>query len=352
MKINKKLTKALSLICIIAIVLTAFSSCSEKLTELRISAMGKEMSVVFYSDDTETSGELFSAMSEAVKKAGSELYLSDENSEISLLNSNRFIYATDSFKKTLKDVIIVCTALGDSVDFTIGKAVKLWGFGGESPSVPDSKKLGKAAADASIDKVKIAGDTAKISIEKDILLDMTAMQSGIACDRAAEAVRNCNIPYILRFGDTAAAYGEGPYDGKWEFGVKNPFSEENESFAVIKSGTYEATDSVFIAASGCYEDKFEKNGRSYHRILDPLTGYPADNEIAGVTVIADSGLTADALSEALVINGFSDKSLLYLKYFSAEAVFVFRDKTYYVTEGLRDSIEVTDSSFTLHKDGE
>ena len=41
----------------------------------------------------------------------------------------------------------------------------------------------------------------------------------------------------------------------------------------------------------------------YHHILDTTTGYPVNNELAGVTIICPSSAKADALSTACLCLG-------------------------------------------------
>lgn len=58
-----------------------------------------------------------------------------------------------------------------------------------------------------------------------------------------------------------------------------------------------------MVTSGIYQRNFTYEGRLYHHILDPKTGYPTEGTLAGVTIQADSALLADCLSTACLVLG-------------------------------------------------
>ena len=61
-------------------------------------------------------------------------------------------------------------------------------------------------------------------------------------------------------------------------------------------------------SSGISERYFEENGRIYHHIINPRTGYPYENELWQSTVITKDSLTGDILSTLCYALG-ADKAL-------------------------------------------
>ena len=104
-----------------------------------------------------------------------------------------------------------------------------------------------------------------------------------------------------------------------------------------KTLTFEAADNWILTSSSlwCY---FEQDGVTYHHIIDPKTGYPAENGLVSVTIVSSDGTLADGLSTSLFIMG-EEKAAEFWKAHSDEfeAILETDDETIYVTEGLKDS---------------
>ena len=348
MKINKISIKIAAIICIFTLILSVFSACGVKSQKRDSTAFGSTLSAEIYTEEQAAADELFDIITRTVATAQNELSCDSEDGGIFILNRDKLLYASDALKSDLGDAILVATILGDRVDISTGRAYALWGFGTDSPGVPDSEELKKAAADKSMDKIYIAGNSNKITIAPEIEIDMSAFREGIACDRAYEETKLLEIPYTLTIGDTFMAYGRHPSTDKWTVEITNPLSDKGEALAEISVEIKTPACTIFVSTSGIHENSFTENGVTYHSKLDPKTGYPVESQLASVTVVASSGINANALSDAVFVNGFKESSLTYLENFGAQAIFVFKDNTYYVTEGLKEDFRLTDSSFTEH----
>ncbi len=347
MKTNGKIIKILAVICILSVTASAFSGCGKKVTTAVGEAFGETVNFTFYTADADAVSGHFNDMMDKIKEAETDFSL-EEGSYLSELNETGVSYVSATLKTALEDSVIVCTALSDIVDITMGRPLSLWGFYTDSPAVPEASALKEAVDAHTMDKLVIARESHKVTVADDTEIDMLPVSKGIALDRAYEAGKFCKTPYIVTMGDMTLAYGEGPRKGGWEIALRDPFTDSEKGIAGIRVNARGHQNNIFVSASGIWENSFSQDGKAFHSFLDPETGYPCDNGLVSVTIAADSGITADALSDAVFINGFNERSLSYIEAFSAEAVFVFADKTYYVTEGLRASFRLLDSSYQEH----
>ncbi|MCS6800204.1 MAG: FAD:protein FMN transferase, partial [Myxococcota bacterium] len=115
-----------------------------------------------------------------------------------------------------------------------------------------------------------------------------------AIDRAAEVLRARGFTRFLIFGGGQIYAGGARPDRPWRVGIQHP--RANDYVAML-----EVTDAS-VATSGDYEHAFIYEGRRYHHIIDPATGFPSDRS-ASVTVVSPSALWADAVDTALFVMG-------------------------------------------------
>lgn len=180
----------------------------------------------------------------------------------------------------------------------IGKLIELWGFNEEERSItkPPSKKQISALVNKSpkMTDIELKGITTR-SHNPDIMLNFGAIAKGYAIDIGIERLKELNINNaIINAGGDLRAIGKHG-DRPWKIGIRNPRKE-----GVIASLEIQNDESIFT--SGDYERYFEYDGKRYHHIIDPRTGFPATGTIS-VTVIHPNAATADAASTALFVAG-------------------------------------------------
>lgn len=75
---------------------------------------------------------------------------------------------------------------------------------------------------------------------------------------------------------------------------------------------------------------------TYHHIIDPKTGYPAESGLVSVTIVSTDGTLADGLSTSLFIMGEESGRFLEEHKDEFDAILMSDDGTLYVTEGLEN----------------
>lgn len=341
---NKKTAKAVSgilvflVVCILAgfVVGDIFGRKLEKNEKFGI-AMGTVVSTKLFSY-----GDSSALCDDVVKLIGeleNEISWREENSAVYQLNKNSSVTCDEKLKDVFDKANEVSALSSGAFDITVGKLTTLWNIGEESARVPSDKEIKKALKYVDYSGVKT--EDGKISLKEGQFVDLGAVGKGLACDRVREYLENTDAKgAVISVGGSVLLYGNAERKKPWTVAVRDPRGESGEYMGVL------TLQECCVSTSGDYERILEKNGKTYHHIIDTKTGYPSDSGLISVTVVSDSGLLSDALSTACFVLGEEQGKELLEKY-NAEGIFIKSDFSVSVTEGISDRFTLTSDKYVL-----
>jgi len=179
-------------------------------------------------------------------------------------------------------------------DVTVGALTRLWNFP-EAQYPPAPALIDSALAHVGYRDLVVEGRRVRLG-RGGIRLDLGAAAKGYAVDRAVARLQELGVTAgLVEAGGDLRYWGSKPDGSGWRFAVQHPRAP-NEYLPVDDIGL------VAIATSGDYEQFFEHEGRRYHHILDPRTGYPAAGAVSA-TAWANSALEADIVATTAFILG-------------------------------------------------
>ena len=231
-------------------------------------------------------------------------------------------------------------------DPTIGLLTNLWNIEGENPVVPAESEIRKVLDQCGWNKVHLDETALTISLDDGCTLDFGASGKGIGCDAAAAFLEGSRrvTGAVVSIGGSNLVYGSKPDGEAWKVAIQDPRGKTGELMGYI---SLEGTN--YVSTSGDYEKYFEQDGKRYHHILDPHTGYPARSGLISVTVICGSGLLSDGLSTACFVLG-KEKALALLESYGAEGILVDEHKNVVTTGGIRNRYTPISSDYKLTDD--
>ena len=220
-------------------------------------------------------------------------------------------------------------------DIAIAPLTSLWDFTAEDPRVPDDAAIQKALPLCSSDGVTIDGQDITLPSD-DIQFDVGAIAKGYIADRLKDFLMKKGVKSaIINLGGNVLCIGSKPDGTPFKIGIQKPFADRNETEAVMD------ITGKSVVSSGIYERCFKQDGKLYHHILNPQTGYPYDNGLISVTIISDQSVDGDALSTTCFALGLED-GLKFAEKKGVQAVFITEDYELHYTDGFQDEINVTD----------
>lgn len=222
-------------------------------------------------------------------------------------------------------------------DPTIAPLSDLWGIGTEHAAVPAQTDIDKILPYIGYKTVQLKGNTALLAAN--IGIDLGGIGKGYAADQVAAILKQKGIKQALvSLGGNVYVIGEKEKGTPWSVGITDP-DDESTYFGIL------SVSDTSVVTSGDYERYFEQNGKRYCHIFDPKTGYPAETDLRSVTVVSQKSVEADAYTTALFVMGF-EKAKAFCQTHHIDAVFMRKDHTVYVTDGLKDKFSLESTEYT------
>lgn len=265
-----------------------------------------------------------------------------KDSEIGQINANNGGQLSEDGAVLMERSLELYKSTNGAFDVAIYPVMKAWGFTDGNYQVPDADTLKATLELVDPSLIDYDKETSTVSFKKDgVQIDLGGIAKGYTSSRIMDIYKEKGVTSgLVNLGGNAQVFGTKPDGSLWRVAVQSPDSEDEYL------GVLETKDKAIITSGG-YERYFEKDGVTYHHIIDPSTGYPADNGLISVTIVSADGTLADGLSTSLFVMG-KDKATNYWKAHSDEfdMILLTDDENLYVSEGIKDSF-TSDREFEI-----
>lgn len=239
------------------------------------------------------------------------------------------------FKKSME----ISEKTGGAFDVTTGLVKALWGFDSDDPHVPNGRDMEKALRNVDYRFIQFE-DGGVLLRRSGMRIDLGGIAKGYIVDRAVEVLQEAGIQAgLVDAGGDMQVFGDHPKRHTWRIGIRHPRAEAGELLGVIE------TEEAAVASSGDYERCFFQDGRRYHHILDPRTGFPAEGCVS-VTIVAENALLADGYATAVFVLGPEKGMALIERLPEIEGLIVYESEGKLQTvfsEGLRGKVQMMNS---------
>jgi thiamine biosynthesis lipoprotein len=311
----------------------------DHIIERTAKSMGTTVHVTIWGNDEARAVTAIDAAFREVERIDQLMTTWTDTSEVSRINQEAGSGAPVEISPELISVLERAqddSRLSDGAfDVTVGSFAGVWKFDEDNDGtipprelVEERKKL-VSWKDLILDPAK---HTARLR-RKGQRITLGGIAKGYAVDRAVAILRRAGfVDFIVQAGGDMYCAGRRG-DRRWRVGIRDPRGPRESYFALA-----EVEDRTF-STSGDYERFTIKDGKRYHHIIDPATGYPAMG-VRSVTIMARDALTAEGLSKIVFIWGPERGLPLVESIPDADAVVVDAKNHVSYTKGLRGKLQI------------
>ncbi|MBQ6820566.1 MAG: FAD:protein FMN transferase [Clostridium sp.] len=347
---SNKILKNISFFLILFSSVSIFSGCSNNNNNTSSDyinrkelLMGTTVSVTIYDSTDE---KILDKIFKKVKELEETLSINENGTLVDKINNAAGIkpIEVDDDTYTIIKKGVEYSKLSDGLfDISIGPIVKLWNIGLPEARVPTQEEINEKLPLVNYQDIELNDEEQTVYLKrKGMMLDLGGIAKGYTADIISDILTEEGVKSaIIDLGGNIFTHGSKVDGSDWKVGIQNPFNTRGNIVATISASNKS------IVTSGIYERYIEENGKFYHHILSPFTGYPYENEIAGITIVSDNSIDGDALSTSVLAMGV-DKGMEFVNNIDGlDAIFITLDNKIYITNGLKENFNLINDEFTL-----
>jgi len=273
-----------------------------------------------------------------MKQLENTLSMHVEGSDIDRLNKsagNEPIQVSDLTYRVLKDSLFFSEKTDGLFDITAGPLIDLWAIDPPDGHYPSQAELDTTLPLIDYHKINFLDDNRIGLADKGMIINLGAIAKGTIADELKTYLLSRGVTSaLINLGGNVLALGSKPDGSSFVIGIQDPSSPRGDYLLSIK------INDETVVSSGDYERYFEYEGKIYHHILNPKTGFPAETNIKQVTIVTDVSQKADGLSTSVLLLGVQKGIHLVESLDGVEAILITKDHYIYFTEGLRNRYQV------------
>lgn len=297
-------------------------------------AMDTYMTLTAYGENAQEAVEAGIA---EIQRLDDLLSTGKDTSEVAQINANGGGVLSEDTDYLVKRALDIYQSTNGAFDISIYPVMQLWGFTTGNFAVPSESDLAAKLALVDAGKIILSEENGQtsISLPEGMEIDLGGIAKGYTSGRVMDVMKSYGIKSaVINLGGNAHVLGNKTDGSQWKVGIQDP--EDENGYL----GGVSVTDKAIITSGG-YERYFvdKDTGVKYHHIIDPKTGYSANNGLISVTIVSADSTLADGLSTSLFVLGTED-AITYCEEHCAEdgfdALMEDEDGKLYITDGIYD----------------
>ncbi|MDR1567594.1 MAG: FAD:protein FMN transferase [Streptococcaceae bacterium] len=282
---------------------------------------------------------------ELIKRYDAEITVNKSGSILDEINQNagiKPVKVPEDIMKLLEYAKSASENVG-GFDITIGALTQLWHIGFSDAKKPTSEEINQALELIDYQTLILDSKNQTAYLNKaGVQIDAGAIAKGFITDQVVRLLKSKGVSSaIVNLGGNVYVIGNSPkgnHKSAWTVGIQDPNKARNTVLGYV-----DGRDTSLVT-SGIYERYLKVDGKIYHHLLNPKTGYPFDNDLQSVTIVGKSSMADDAYSTIIYSLGVKE-GLSYINHQAdLEAIFVTKSDKVYLSRGLKGRFQLNKES--------